>query len=393
MANFRYEKIKQLLRNDILSHRAQGERLPSLVELAAHYQASRNTIQRAVDELAAENVLTKRRGSGIYVTAARSKQLRIGFVYPWTLQELHAFQWHHALILHLEQEIARLKHELVVLCNLGRDAGEPLPPGFAQSLWSLDGVIFFNMRNHRVIGETLERRIPALSLHQVGPIHNISRIEADGAGGVYQAARHLIALGHRRIAFVTDRYRRHGQRHLLFEAREEGWRDALLEAGLSCDDSLILQSPRADWDEECFADFKAMVQSPDPVTAFICINDISASYLYKAIFALGMRVPNDISVVGCENTTLSDLLTPRITSVDIPQDRIAIHAVERLIAAIDGGDDDTQTTIYKTRLVIKESTAVCPRMNGVRRPGLLHEDPQSEDGLLSAGREMKTKGE
>lgn len=386
MADFRYEKIKQLLRDDILCHRAKGERLPSLIELAAHYQASRNTIQRAVDELAKEGFLTKRRGSGIYVAAARSKHLRIGFVYPWTLQELHAFQWHHALILHVEQEIARLGHELVVLCNVGKDTGEPAPPGFAQSLLSLDGVLFFNMRYHRVIGETLERGIPALSLHQVGPIHNMSRIEADGAGGVYLAARHLIAFGHRRIAFVTDRYRRQGQRHLLFEAREEGWRDALLEAGLPSDDSLILQSPRADWDAECFADFHAMAQAPDPVTAFICINDISASYLYKAINALGLRVPHDISVVGCENTTLSDLLTPRITSVDIPQDQIARHAVDRLVATIQGGSDDMQTVIFKTRLIIKESTASCQRTERMEPPKGSEEDPNLEEGLLSSGR-------
>lgn len=362
MSHFRYEKVKTALADLVVADHKPGDRLPTLKELARHFDVSRNTIQKAVDELAAEHVLCKRRGSGIFVSDPKARSLRIGFIYPWTMQQLHTYQWHLDLMRQVEEEVTRHGHELIVSCNVGREADSQAPESLLRALLSLDGVLFFNMYNNRVVRDVIERNVPVVLVHQVSPIYNVDRVEADGAGGTALAAEHLMEMGHRRIGFLTDRSKFRGNHHLLFEAREEGWRETMRSAGLPVDDSLVLHAPPADWDDACMQSFRKMVSGHNPVTAFICINDIAASYLYRAAHNVGLRVPQDLSVVGCENTSLSDLLNPRITSVDIPQSEIGSFAVSKLLRIIHTGRSEHVTTLFRTCLVIKESTAAPRRL-------------------------------
>lgn len=368
MPTFRYENVKKALAETIARDLKPGDRLAPLEELAAAHSVSKNTVKRAVDDLIASRLLIKR-GGRIFVLDSKGPSLRIGFIYPWTMQQLHSYQWHHDLILHVQQEVTAEGHELIVLCDVAPEPQSPTPEGFLRTVQSLDGILFFNVFNNQIVYDALAQGVPMLLLHHVQPIHNVDRVDADGAGGVRMAMEHLIGLGHRRIGFLTDRSKSKGGRHLLFEDREEGWSQSLTEAGLSNDRSLILEAPVSEWDEKCTEDFRRMVGGPDPVTAFVCINDIAASYLYKSAHGIGLRVPQDISVVGCENTPLSDLLTPRITSIDIPQDKIAKYAVRKLLGTIADGPNEVLETRFRTRLVVKEST-IPPRhqARGITHP-------------------------
>jgi LacI family transcriptional regulator, galactose operon repressor len=175
-------------------------------------------------------------------------------------------------------------------------------------------------------------------------------IDADNLRGAHLATEHLIELGHRRIAMLTGR---HDLQSALL--REQGYRQAMQKGQLDIDERLIQPGeyhlgPSRD-------SARAMLELPERPTAIFAANDISAIATMTVAAELGLRVPEDLSVVGFDNIPESALSVPALTTVEQPIRLMGQRAVEMLIELIERRVPETTHLTLDTRLVVRASTA------------------------------------
>ncbi|MFF3503318.1 LacI family DNA-binding transcriptional regulator [Streptomyces sp. NPDC003247] len=172
----------------------------------------------------------------------------------------------------------------------------------------------------------------------------------DRLGG-YLAARHLIDLGHTRLGLVAGPAYASSAR-----GREEGFRQALAEARLPVDDTLVRRSGFSmDSGEQIGAELLAQ---PHPPTAVCAVNDNTAIGVMAAARRAGLRVPEDLSVVGFNDTPVATRFPAPLTSVRVAFRELARGAVSLVQQAIDG--KPAQTLTYAPTLIPRGSTARRP---------------------------------
>jgi LacI family transcriptional regulator len=147
----------------------------------------------------------------------------------------------------------------------------------------------------------------------------VAAVDYDHVGGVEAAVAHLVALGHQRIAYVgeTDGMTTQQQRY-------QGYRNALERAAIPADETLIMHTDNYTDEAEGFLHpFRA--EHPD-VTAYVCQTDMIAVGVSRALRADGIRVPDDVSVVGFDDMPLASYLTPALSTVRAPFHEVGVTA-------------------------------------------------------------------
>jgi len=178
-------------------------------------------------------------------------------------------------------------------------------------------------------------------------------VAVDQRAGATLAVMHLIELGHRVIAHLAGPLDWYDARE-----REGGWRDALALAGLSAPPSVA-----GDWTADCGYDLgrdfeRAFATSPDggDVTAVFAANDQMALGLVHGLAERGIRVPDDISVVGFDDLPESRHFLPPLTTVRQDFDALGELVLQQIVAAIEG-DEDVHHDMIEPALVVRASTA------------------------------------
>jgi len=185
-------------------------------------------------------------------------------------------------------------------------------------------------------------------LHDLGP--EIAVVSAANASGAYQATTHLLELGHRRIGLITGR--RDGA---ASRARLQGHYAALAQAGVMPDPELEVE-----------ADFlvaggsvgaERLLSLPDPPTAIFAFNDCMAVGAMQAARARGLRLPDELSVVGFDDTPEADAAHPRLTTVQQPLKELGRMAVSLLVRLLGTQQSEPPQVELVTRLIVRSSTA------------------------------------
>ena len=152
-------------------------------------------------------------------------------------------------------------------------------------------------------------------------------IVSDGFGGAYAATRYLLELGHRRIAFFT------GEPNVpTFRDRARGWMSALFESGVTPDRALLLPGTLDEWEQA--AQLRAFLTSADRPTALMAANDDYAFLVLRLCRELGLRVPDDLSVTGFDDSAFSRETDPPLTTVRVEKEVMGRLAVRRLHARL-----------------------------------------------------------
>ncbi|MFI7481165.1 LacI family DNA-binding transcriptional regulator [Kocuria sp. M1R5S2] len=212
----------------------------------------------------------------------------------------------------------------------------------------VDGLILTTARlEDPFTAELRARQVPhvlALRTDHVSP----SATGDDELGG-YLATRHLLDLGHRDIALVA------GPSYASTAvARQAGYRRAMAEAGIADVEHLVHESTFGMDSGEIVA--RPLLGGPDRPTAVFAVNDNTAIGVLAAAQAAGLSVPRDLSVVGYNDIPVSARLPVPLTTVRVPFDRIAAHAVELLVQQRTGTLGETLTVAPPT-LIPRRSTA------------------------------------
>ncbi|MFE5320524.1 LacI family DNA-binding transcriptional regulator [Paenibacillus sp. NPDC056579] len=169
--------------------------------------------------------------------------------------------------------------------------------------------------------------------------------------GAYQAAQHLLELGHRRIGYVQSSYRMYN-----FDRRKQGFLACLEENGESLKDSDVFASPPTAITAQPSLVSLFLERKGSMPTALFCECDYIAISVIKSLAEAGLRVPDDISVVGFDNIHESVVITPELTTIHVEKETIAEMAVKKLMSMIDNGDRVNIKAFVDTRLVVRKSS-------------------------------------
>ncbi len=175
-------------------------------------------------------------------------------------------------------------------------------------------------------------------------------VAADNLQGARVGVEHLLASGHTRIGMITGR-----SDLLSAQQREQGYRDALVAAGLPVDETLVRSGG---FDPELAREAaRELLSRLGRPTAVFAANDLSALVTLEVATELGLDVPRQLSVVGFDNIPESALADPPLTTVQQPIRRMGKEAAEMLLALISGGELPDQHRTLATSFVLRASTA------------------------------------
>jgi LacI family transcriptional regulator len=178
----------------------------------------------------------------------------------------------------------------------------------------------------------------------------IPSVSAAHMSGAHQAMRHLLGLGHRRIAAITG-----PPGWVATEDRRRGYHGALAAAGLLPEPELEVE---ADFEIRGGLDAAGyLLDLPDPPTAIFAFNDNLAIGSVQAARERGVRVPEDLSIVGFDDVEHATIVTPTLTTVRQPLAEMGRTAVSLLIRLLEGQRFETLHVELATRLVVRNSTA------------------------------------
>jgi len=198
------------------------------------------------------------------------------------------------------------------------------------------------------------RRIPLVCLSGIRKTGIGSRIDSvayDLAEGFYKAADHLIELGHRRIGLLNRSFDR-----LLVSRRMDGYAKALQKHGIEVEKQMIFEidgfSTQAGY--EFGRDHLDFLRG---LTALLVYNDIMAIGLMKAIREAGIKVPDDISIIGCDGIIWGEYSDPPLTTISLPRRTAGQEAARMLLRRIQGHIDKSKgnEVILQTPLIIRNS--------------------------------------
>ena len=243
---------------------------------------------------------------------------------------------------------------------------------------SVDGIIFAEY-SHLVAHEALIRsQKPHLFVHRLFAKSIQNSIIPDDYYGACIAVRHLLSLGHQRIAYISGPTRWHSN-----QRRFDAYRDELARDGLSLDQTLV---QTGDWEVESgYAAAGKLLELSQRPSAIFAANDAMALGAIYCIQDAGLHVPNDIAVVGYDNLEFTQLVKPRITTVSLPVYEMGRVAAEQLLAQLSGDVSDFDEIFVRGQLYIRETCGADPArrakeervgMTKIRR-GMLNKNPES----------------
>ncbi len=195
------------------------------------------------------------------------------------------------------------------------------------------------------------RSIPYVVIDAHGePASNVPTVGSNNWNGGLVATRHLIGLGHKRIAMISG-----PSDVLCSRARVDGFKSAHDEVGLSYDPALIRWG---NFEKEAgYHHGLELLRAPDRPTAIFAGSDYQALGVMRAARELGLLIPRDLSIIGYDNLPVSDWLTPPLTTVNQPLAEMAMLATQTLISMARGKSIASPRVELGTDLVIRESTA------------------------------------
>ncbi len=188
--------------------------------------------------------------------------------------------------------------------------------------------------------------VVAIDPHTASPA--FPSILSTNHAGALEATRYLIDLGHERIGFITGRLDLVSANHRL-----HGYLDGLKAAGIPVDPELIQEGDYIT--ETAVALTKKLLTLDDPPTAIFASNDMSAMGVYQAVAELGLRIPDDLSVVGFDNLHDAVYLNPPLTTVDQFISEMGRIAVDMLVQQLNGESLENPIHTIPTKLIIRES--------------------------------------
>ena len=336
-----------------------GERIPSEKELAEQFGVSRQTVRRALKDLNAEGILVSRRGSGTYVSVntRRTSAGETRIAVMLTHVDTYIFP---ALIRGMESELSREGCILQIAVNDNAVERERMILKELIRTRSVDGLIAEAVKsglpnpNLDLYREIEKMGIPVLFVNSFYRDLDIPHVSLDDRKAGYLAAKHLLECGHTRIGgiFKSD----DGQGHL----RYAGYTEALMESDIKIRNGRIIWLDSGE-SEELEEESRRILKRLQECTACVCYNDEVAYKLVDILKKAGKKVPEDISVVGIDNSAKAEFCPVPLTSVRNPVEDLGRTAACKIVGRIFLGEK-MESEEFEPKLILRDSVRVAERI-------------------------------
>lgn len=254
----------------------------------------------------------------------------------------------------IENEARRLGYN-VILCNTGEDLHEKKKYLKLLMQKRVDGIIlvgsvFKEKSDNRHILEAAEK-VPVMMINGFMQGRNIYSIMCDDRAAVKSASKFLSDNGHKAIVYLYDVETFSGMEKL------EGFRNAVAEYGLMPGSEYRVHTGRGI--EGGYEAVRKLLRNGTDFTAILASEDILAAGALKALSEAGIRTPDEVSVIGYNNSVLSQCTMPELTSVDNNVDLVSTNAASLLVEAINGAVISGRT-VMPSELVLRKSVTERP---------------------------------
>jgi DNA-binding LacI/PurR family transcriptional regulator len=290
-----------------------------------------------------------------YVPNARARNLArgrsgvIGFVVPEISNP------YFGAIADFVVEAVEQHDRLVLLCSHRSQAVRQTSYIDLLASGAIDGMLYLgSFRSNERLAAAIRNGLPVVVVDEpIAGLPDVHTVVMDDYAGGYQAASYLLALGHRRIAFVS------GPAELAsVQERRRGYDDALRKAGVDPAAQLSLAGHFTE--QFGMSALPRLLGAPDPPTAAFVASDYIALGMLSAAETHGVRVPDDLSVVGFDDIRFSRYVRPRLTTIRSPLDRLARVGVELLFERLADPAAPARTEVLPVELIVRESAAPPP---------------------------------
>lgn len=352
----KYKQLKEEIMSWFHTGRLKPDDLmPSENEIAAQFGLSRQTVRQTLGELEKEGLLYRKQGKGTFVSAPKARPVRdtptIGMVTTY----ISDYIFPH--IVRGAEAVLRERGYGLLLSSTDNDKKKEKEGLRSMLGHSLSGLIIEptkSAQGNPNLNEymTLQYHgIPFVMINERYPELDCPCLKVDDEEGGFLAAEHLIKLGHRRIAgfFKTD--------DLQGANRMKGFIRAHRHYEVPMIPDAVAYYSSEEKQTKPHAAALALLKAEERPTAFVCYNDELALALMGTARAAGIRVPEDLSIVGFDDSTLASAADTKLTTLTHPKTEMGAQAAELLLDLIAGKPGETGADIvYKPELILREST-------------------------------------
>ncbi|HBG28547.1 MAG: hypothetical protein A2Y10_19890 [Planctomycetes bacterium GWF2_41_51] len=316
----KWQAVKKFVLSEVaMGKYTQGDVLPSESYLCQHVGVSRNTIRQAFDELEKEGYINRVQGKGTFLAkfhsgkAAQKTQMFaliipdiVRTLYPSLVQGFdheQSIRSYQTVICQTYNDVNKQGNIILQLLNRGIDGLAIVPPTM------LSTPVF-------QIEQLINANIPVVACHRSIAGINIPTLTWDREGVGKLAGKILLEQGHRRIAYFGV------SKYSVTEAHVKGLKAVLNDAGISLQENLIIYEPASDTEElenkkiSMFIDLLGTKERP---TAVFCNDDTEAERVYWIANKIGMKVPQDLSIIGFGNNHRDTIFRKNLTSVVVDE--------------------------------------------------------------------------
>jgi len=348
-----YEQIENILKYDIRSGRLkEGDQICSQNELAKKYDVSLITIKKALSNLIKDGILISRIGKGTFVSSGKndldiSKHKSIGLV----LRDLnHPF--FSPIVKSVEKKVSELGYNLLLASSSGDIEKEENQIAHFKSI-GVSGLIIASMSlDYNATDYIKKLQLSDFPYIMISYMHDPDYwyVGIEQEQGGYMAAKHLVDLGYKSIGCVHG-----GKGNLLGEIRKNGYSRALSENNISYDSQLIYyldqKKSRFESGNDLGKEFLKLKKRPEALCFY---TDSAAMGFLQAVVEGGLRVPEDLAVVGFNDIEMAQYFTPPITTIRQEVFKIGKFAAEIVVNRIEGVEQANRTVLHP-KLVVRNS--------------------------------------
>lgn len=365
----KYNMVKDQITNWIASGKVKpGEKIYSENELVKMFGVSRHTVRQAVGELVHEGLLYREQGAGTFCSSTAnltstpvqgerqfkplaSNGKNIGVITTYISDYIFP-----SIIKGIESYLTNQGYSLTFACT---DNDTEKEKQCLQTMLdrNIDGLIVeptkssnFNPNLHYYL-QLEQNNVPYLMINQFYSQLMPPHIIMDDEHGGFIATEHLIELGHEKIIGLFKTDDRQGVN------RMQGFIRAFREHGLPFFPDMVLTYTTEEKDGSLIERLEKYFSSISKPSAIVCYNDEMALQVLNMLRKLGLSVPEDVSIIGYDDSFLAEASDVKLTSVSHPKMDMGTEAAKWIVSAVENPSTNSYSKVYEPELIIRNSTA------------------------------------
>lgn len=356
-SRFLHTQLKDLLVTQLRDRTFKpGDKMPSEEQLAKTYQINRATIRRALRDLITEGLIYRVPATGTFVSDPKAMDPEFVRVGKGAAQVAWLMKTEKGLVLgpfHTEMfetanmELRKLRYHLVFFSIDDAASSTELMKRINKKEFA--GIMMIGWMDPKLIESLVRAEIPAILVDNYVRGLQLDSILPDNEGGAYEAVRYLLDRGHERIACIRAPLDQAAARE-----RYRGYVNALSDAGIAADENLVVEGNfQVDGGERAMAQLLELKKNRP--TAVFCLNDEMAIGAMKKIRQSGLKVPDQISVIGFDDVDWAAHTFPPLSTVQVPKGELASAAIKLLLQRMKAPQATPYKVLLPTALIERDS--------------------------------------